>query len=170
MRFSVRWLVLPALLAAALVLRSYRRILPAATASAEAKPGSLKPFWISAACAVVLLAGYGGSVAIEQKARNEEIARAITHGDMTRAPALLRRYGCGGCHSIGGVPGADGQVGGSLDGLRKRVFIAGVAPNSPRALISWIVAPQSLSPQSAMPRTGITREEARDVAAFLYAQ
>ena len=66
----------------------------------------------------------------------------MTRGNPDRAPDLVRRYGCGGCHSIAGVPGADGKVGPALEGLRARVFIAGRVRNSADDLIGWIVAPQ----------------------------
>lgn len=97
------------------------------------------------------------------------VARAMTGGDPARAPELIRRYGCAGCHTISGIPGGDGQVGGPLQGLRKRVYVGGVVPNTPDNLVRWIVLPQQFSPRSAMPATGITEGEARDVAAYLYA-
>ncbi|MBB4066584.1 c-type cytochrome [Gellertiella hungarica] len=97
-------------------------------------------------------------------------AEAMTGGVAARAPALLRRYGCSGCHEISGIPGADGRVGGSLDGLRERVFIAGVLPNSPDNLLRWIVNPERQDPRTAMPSTGIGPAEARDVAAYLYSR
>jgi cytochrome c len=81
----------------------------------------------------------------------------------------MRRYGCTGCHTIPGIAGADGQVGGSLAEIRERVYIGGVANNSADNLVRWIVSPQSFSPHSAMPATGISEAEARDVAAYLYA-
>jgi cytochrome c2 len=98
----------------------------------------------------------------------DRIARTITGGDPVRAAKIMRRYGCGGCHTIPGVPGADGQVGPQLSGLLHRVYVGGVATNSPDHLIEWIVDPQKLSPRSAMPATGISEAEARDVAAYLY--
>ena len=100
--------------------------------------------------------------------REQAVAYAITGGDATRAPDLLRRFGCVGCHTIPGIPGADGQVGASLAGLRERAFIAGVVRNTPENLMRWIVQPRSLSPRTAMPATGIDAEQARDVAAYLY--
>jgi cytochrome c2 len=101
--------------------------------------------------------------------QTERVARTITGGDPARALKIMRRYGCSGCHTIPGVPGADGLVGPPLSGLIHRVYIGGVAANSPDRLIQWIVQPQQLSPNSAMPTTGITEAEARDVAAYLYA-
>ena len=122
---------------------------------------------VGALLLVALLAGLGARWRIEQ--RNSAIARSITGGDPARAPALLRRFGCVGCHTVPGIGGADGQVAPSLEGLRKRVFVGGVVRNTPENLVSWIVDPRSLSPRSAMPATGIDEAGARDVAAYLYA-
>jgi mono/diheme cytochrome c family protein len=102
--------------------------------------------------------------------KSEEIARAMTGGDPSRAPAIIRRYGCAGCHTIPGIPGGDGQVGGPLADIKHRVYVGGVAPNSPDNLIRWIVSPQTFSPRSAMPATGISEADARHVASYLYAQ
>src|SRR4051812_33419481 len=100
----------------------------------------------------------------------EKVARTITGGDPASATDIMRRYGCAGCHTIPGVPGGDGRVGGSLAGLRQRVYIAGVTTNSPDNLVRWIVSPQAFSSQTAMPASGISEPEARDVAAYLYAR
>lgn len=102
--------------------------------------------------------------------KSEEIARAMTGGDPSRAPAIIRRYGCAGCHTIPGISGGDGQVGGPLADIKHRVYVGGVAPNSPDNLIRWIVSPQTFSPRSAMPATGISEADARHVASYLYAQ
>lgn len=101
--------------------------------------------------------------------QTESIARAMTGGDPSRAPALLRRYGCSGCHAIPGIPGADGQTGPALGGLRHRVYIAGVTTNTADNLVRWIVAPRTFSENTAMPAAGISEAEARDIAAYLYA-
>jgi cytochrome c2 len=100
---------------------------------------------------------------------SEAVARALTSGNPAKASLLVTRYGCAGCHTIPGLPAADGKVGPPLGGLRQRVFIAGVLPNSADNLINWIVDPRAYSPRSAMPVTGISKAEARDVAAWLYA-
>lgn len=106
----------------------------------------------------------------QQDTRAEKVARALTGGDPRHAPALLTRYGCGGCHTIPGVPGADGRVGPPLGGLRERVYIAGVLPNTAENLLQWLRDPPAHAPGTAMPPTGITEAEARDVAAWLYAR
>ena len=124
---------------------------------------------VFAAALVAALAGFGWTEA-RQQALMRTSAKALTGGEPDHAPALLVRYGCGGCHTISGAAGADGQVGPSLVGLRQRVYVGGVLQNTPANLVRWIVDPQSVSPHSAMPATGITDAEARDVAAYLYAQ
>ncbi|RUM24186.1 cytochrome C [Rhizobium vallis] len=98
-----------------------------------------------------------------------QTAILLTGGDPDRSPTIFRRYGCSGCHTIPGVPGADGLLGPALSGLSARVYIAGVLPNTADNLEHWIVSPQQFSPHSAMPETGITSEEAKDLAAYLYA-
>jgi cytochrome c2 len=98
------------------------------------------------------------------------LAKAITGGDPARAPEIFRRYGCSGCHTIPGIPGADGQTGAPLTGLSKRVYIAGVLENNSDNLVAWIVSPRSFSPRTAMPETGISQQDAKDLAAYLYTQ
>ncbi|ANL37767.1 c-type cytochrome [Rhizobium phaseoli] len=103
-----------------------------------------------------------------RRSERQAAAIAMTKGDPARAPAIFRRYGCAGCHTIPGIEGADGKVGGDLSGLRERVYIAGVLNNSADNLVGWIVTPQAYSPKTAMPATGISEAEALDLAAYLY--
>ncbi|NTS31363.1 c-type cytochrome [Phyllobacterium sp. BT25] len=135
-------------------------------------PEALAPaFHRAAGIAAAVLAGLAALI-ITNMVRDHETtvaaAVALTGGDPARAPALFRRYGCTGCHTIPGVPGADGQTGAPLTGLSKHVYIAGVLQNRPDNLVAWIVSPQSFLPQTAMPNTGISEQEARDLAAYLY--
>jgi cytochrome c1 len=124
--------------------------------------------WVSAAIAAGLSAFVVTNTIRDSQTRTAA-AVALTGGDPARAPLLFRRYGCSGCHTIPGIPGADGQTGAPLTGLSKRVFIAGVLENRSDNLVAWIVSPQSFSPQTAMPNTGISEQEAKDLAAYLYA-
>ena len=91
-----------------------------------------------------------------------------TGGDPTHGAQVIERYGCGGCHTIPGVRGARGLVGPPLLWWSRRTFIAGELPNTPENLVRWIRAPQSVEPHTAMPALGVTDQEARDVAAYLY--
>lgn len=81
---------------------------------------------------------------------------------------LVAQYGCGSCHRIPGVESIDGYVGPPLDDLAERRYIAGDEPNTLDVLISWIQDPQALEPGTVMPKLGVTPEEARDIAAYLY--
>ena len=122
------------------------------------------------AVVIALAAGAAAYAWTSSRQQQARVATALTNGDPAHGPDLIRRYGCGGCHTIPAVSGADGKVAVPLDGLRQRVFIGGgVIRNTPDNLVRWIVAPRSLASKTAMPRTGINEKEARDVAAFLYA-
>jgi cytochrome c1 len=93
-----------------------------------------------------------------------------TGGNPDNGPALLVKYGCVNCHKVPGMNAPAGNVGADLSGLADRSFIAGVLANTPENLTHWIIDPQSVDQNSAMPKTGITHGQARDVAAYLYAQ
>jgi cytochrome c2 len=120
--------------------------------------------------ALVLLTGAGIYAGYQIKFAHEARARAIalTTGDPDLGRHLAQRYGCAGCHTIPGIPGAQGKVGPTLQGFAARVYIGGVVTNSPNTLIQWIENPRSIDPKTAMPTTGISRAEARHVAAYLY--
>ena len=85
------------------------------------------------------------------------------------ARALVHENGCGTCHVIPGTPGADGRTGPPLTAMGRQVYVAGVLPNTPEALATFIADPQAVDPRSAMPRLGISPDEARLLAAYLYA-
>jgi cytochrome c2 len=95
-------------------------------------------------------------------------AEANTEGDAQRGAALIGQLGCGACHMIPGVNGAEGLVGPPLDQMGKRVYIAGVLRNTADNMITWLRDPQSIVPNNAMPNMGIDQEQARDIAAYLY--
>ena len=89
-------------------------------------------------------------------------------GDAERGRLLLRQYGCGACHRIPGVATADGNVGPPLDAVGRRVYLAGVLPNSPANMVWWIRAPQAIKPQTAMPNLQVPEPHAADMVAHLY--
>jgi cytochrome c oxidase assembly factor CtaG len=95
-------------------------------------------------------------------------AAAMTGGDPERGRQDMARYGCDTCHTIPGIRTARGLVGPPLTSLGARVYIAGHIPNTPSNLESWIQHPHAHDPQTAMPDTGVTDADARDMAAYLY--
>jgi cytochrome c2 len=89
-------------------------------------------------------------------------------GDAHRGRILLHQYGCGTCHTIPGVARAHGTVGPPLDDVRRRVYLAGMLPNTPETMARWIQEPQTLKPHVAMPEMGVPQDHARDMVAYLY--
>lgn len=85
-----------------------------------------------------------------------------------RGRALLAQYQCGSCHTIPGVPSSRGFVAQPLDAWSHRSYIAGRLPNRPDLLARWIAAPQALVPGTAMPSMGVSAEDARAMAAYLF--
>ena len=88
--------------------------------------------------------------------------------DADRGRAAVIAYGCGACHEIRGVAGAEGRVGPPLTGVAQRVFIAGYLPNDPENMVQWIMVPQAFRQPTAMPNMGVTERDARDITAYLY--
>lgn len=93
---------------------------------------------------------------------------AAIAGDPERGRALLRSYGCGTCHVVPGVRGANGRVGPPLERIARRAYLGGVLPNSPENMVRWIRAPQAVDPLTAMPDMGIGETAATDITAYLY--
>jgi cytochrome c len=89
---------------------------------------------------------------------------------------VILQRGCGGCHTIPNIPGAAGTIGpnlgpnGDIPPLSARPLIAGgaVPNNSVDDLAKWIMDPPSLKPGTAMPKLGLSADEAAAAAAYLY--
>jgi cytochrome c1 len=92
----------------------------------------------------------------------------VAGGDARQGALAIQGYGCGACHTIPDIPGANGTVGPPLTSLAKRSVLAGQLPNNPDNLILWIMHPQEVRPGSDMPEMGVTEPAARDIAAYLY--
>lgn len=95
--------------------------------------------------------------------------RPVANGDPHRGQAAIFKYGCGSCHTISGMRDAHGLVGPPLTGIRDRMYVAGMLQNDPDNLIHWISDPKSVNSKTAMPNLGVSSQEARDIAAYLYA-
>lgn len=92
----------------------------------------------------------------------------LTEGDRMEGKTALTQYACTACHIIDGIVGRDIRVGPPLRNLADQRYIAGIVPNTPQNLVRWIRAPQEMDPLSAMPDMGVTADDARDMAAYLY--
>ena len=89
-------------------------------------------------------------------------------GDARLGRTEIRKYGCNTCHEISGVTGARGLIGPRLDGVGQRYYIAGELSNTPSNLMLWIQHPRQVDLHTAMPEMGVTEQDSRDIAAYLY--
>jgi putative membrane protein len=95
-------------------------------------------------------------------------ASEATGGDPQKGAQEIAAIGCGACHTIPGVNGANGLVGPPLNRIGRRVYIAGVLRNTPENLEAWLQDPQKIVPGNVMPNMGVSPEQSRDIAAYLY--
>jgi cytochrome c2 len=103
-----------------------------------------------------------GSAALAQ-----ENAPPLAMGSPAHGAELIAEKGCGACHMIPGITGANGLVGPPLTLMGRRIFVAGLLRNTPQNLAAWVLEPQHFVPGNAMPSTGLSESEALDVAAYL---
>ena len=116
---------------------------------------------IGVACTAIIAAGCAGAGPTRQ----------VPGASAQKGHDLILNYGCGACHQIGGVDGADGHVGPPLKNFQKSFpFIVGKLPNTPDNVARWIQNPQGIAPGAIMPNLGVRPQEARDIAAYLYSQ
>ena len=95
-------------------------------------------------------------------------SQALTAGDPARGKTALSTYGCIACHSIPGVPGSNALTAPPLIGISQRSYLAGMLENTPENLERWIQHPRQVNPHTAMPEQGVSEQDARDIAAYLY--
>lgn len=89
-------------------------------------------------------------------------------GDPGRGAVMIAQTGCGSCHTIPGITGANGLVGPPLTQMGRRIYVAGLLRNTPDNMITWLRDPQAIVPGNAMPNMGLQDQQARDIAAYLY--
>ena len=127
--------------------------------------------WLAAACALARAQEDDAPHLIYFPERRIAFDRMLSDVEAVyrrRGRAVIAQYDCGSCHTIPGVRGADGLVAPPLFWFSRRTFIAGELPNSPDNLARWIRAPRSVEPTTAMPALGLSEQQARDAAAYLY--
>jgi cytochrome c len=113
-------------------------------------------FCVAALFLMLLAAGCGGG------------SSSGAPADADQGKQLVGAFGCGGCHEIAGLTGADGQVGPSLHGLRHRRIIAGSLPNTRENVARWVDDPKAVDTDTLMPDLGVTRSQAQAIADYLY--
>ncbi len=109
----------------------------------------------------LIMAGCGAPVAAAGPS-------AQAGGNAQRGQQLIVQNGCGSCHMIPGISGAQGLVGPPLLYWSRRGFIAGELDNTPDNLIRWLKNPKAVEPGTDMPNLNLSDEDARDIATYLY--
>ncbi len=99
--------------------------------------------------------------------RNPQV-RTVPGGSADQGKRAIEHFGCGSCHTIPGVKGANGLVGPPLIKFSRRGYIAGMLPNTANNLEHWIQDPQSVVRGNDMPNLGVSASQARDITAYLY--
>ncbi|WP_202114629.1 c-type cytochrome [Halomonas sediminis] len=89
-------------------------------------------------------------------------------GDPAKGKMAIAAYGCGSCHAIPGILGANGRTGPPLERIAERTYLAGVLPNTPEQMMRWIRIPEAIDPLTAMPNMDVSVNDARDITAYLY--
>ena len=98
----------------------------------------------------------------------KRLARTLTGGDPDRGRVQIHNYGCDTCHTIPGVMTATATVGPPLTQIGLRSYLAGRIENTPENMFQWIRHPRSIDEKTAMPDTGVTERDGRDIVAYLY--
>jgi len=91
-------------------------------------------------------------------------------GDPNAGRQLFATGACPSCHTLRGVPQANGVTGPNLTNITLRPTLAGgELQNTPENLARWIKNAPSIKPGIAMPPfESLTDQQTRDLAAFLY--
>jgi len=128
----------------------------------------LLPHFPTSRCWPKLLGALLCAGALAGCGKDKPAAPAVAGGDPKQGQHLIAQYQCAACHQIPEVPGAHGNAGPPLDAFGRNSYIAGGIPNVPDNLIRWLDNPQAMKPGTLMPDVGVSPEEARHMAAYLY--
>lgn len=94
-------------------------------------------------------------------------ASNATGGNPDHGKAAILKYGCTACHTIDGVS-SEAVVGPPLTRMASRSYLAGNLENSASNMVRFIEHPREVHNDTAMPEMGVTDQDARDIAAYLY--
>jgi cytochrome c1 len=134
--------------------------------------------WILSLSGAAVLIAVGAVLARERSLDQRErleLAADMTGGDPRAGLGKMTSTGCTACHVVPGTPGwrsemvrERSRIGPPLDAYLRRLYIAGVIPNTADNLIRWLKSPPSIDPRTAMPDVHLSDQDARDLAAYLY--
>ena len=119
--------------------------------------------WARPSIAVLMAVALSGCEYSDRQAASQ-----MSGGAPDRGRAIIREKGCGACHTIPGIPGANAKVGPSLEDIAARSYIAGVLQNTPENMQQWLKNPPGVDHKTAMPNLKLTDSEVRDISAYLY--
>ncbi|MEZ0168665.1 cytochrome c oxidase assembly protein [Microvirga sp. TS319] len=138
-------------------------------ASEKRAAASLQKYAAMSSTVVLLLVVAGcEEVTGVQSPSNVTPVPASFDGDPGRGAVVIAQTGCGSCHTIPGITGANGLVGPPLTQMGRRIYVAGLLRNTPDNMVTWLRDPQVVVPGNAMPNMGLQDQQARDIAAYLY--
>ncbi|WP_229474031.1 c-type cytochrome [Pseudoduganella lurida] len=120
---------------------------------------------VHAACCALLLIS---TLMLAGCGKDEPPVQRVAGGDVARGKQLLVQFQCGACHTIPGVEAARSTAGPPLEHFGIQSYVAGRLPNYPDPLVRWIVDPPAVKPGTLMPNLGVSPEDARHMAAYLY--
>jgi cytochrome c len=130
--------------------------------------GSSHGTWRRTRLRSVLVLAVPVAIALVSGCEEKPEPLAVPGGEAARGKALMAQYQCGACHAIPGVAAARGTAGPPLTSFGQRSYIAGHIPNQPQNLVRWLLDPPAMVPGTTMPSLGLSDEEARHMAAYLY--
>jgi cytochrome c2 len=116
----------------------------------------------------LILVGIGGYLYLEPGIGHRHPVWAVPDGNGRQGRQAILKYGCYACHVVTGIREATGRVGPKLEEIDRQIYVGGVLPNFPENMILWIQDPLRFSPQTAMPDLGVSDQDARNIAAYLF--
>ena len=91
----------------------------------------------------------------------------LATGDAESGKSLFISKACTGCHTIKGIPEAQGKVGPELTHQASNSLIVDVLPNTEENLKKYLKDPATVKPGALMPNQGLTDSEIEALVAFL---
>lgn len=88
-------------------------------------------------------------------------------GSPEEGKTIFINKACIGCHTVEGIPEAQGKVGPDLTRQAGGSLIAGVLPRTDENMRKWLADPPAVKPGALMPNQNLTDDEIDALIAFL---